>query len=283
MAAAAPAAAEVLPTAPVGTNSPPPRAPVGAAAGPVADAEAPPPAEPAEPPRTTPRPPELPTGGFGIRSGLYDGKSYAEESFGSPDLSGSFGESTLAEPEYGGESLTSRRRDDVDEFGLPISGDAESFAFDHDAPAPPDAPPTGSVNGLFPDAHVAPSDEAAAETLSSAFSAPIPPAPDGENEPPQGPGVRRASTELSLDSVFRESPPPSSNAPARREPGAFSFDQFFGYDPFANGDATAAQSTPPATGEPSTEPPRPAAGGGASTEPAETEQFSSWLSGLKKK
>jgi hypothetical protein len=200
----------------------------------------------------------------------------------------SFGESTIAEPEYGGEGLVSRRNDDVDEFGLPSSGDAETFAFDEtesaahsstpSAPAAPSAPevPTpstpGSVNGLFPDAHVAPVDEAAAETLSTAFG--------GATEPPQGPGVRRASTELSLDSVFRETPPPSPTAnPGRREQSAFSFDQFFGYDPFANGDATAAKDTPD---QASTEHSGPATGG--STEPAaETEQFSSWLSGLKKK
>jgi tetratricopeptide (TPR) repeat protein len=231
-------------------------------------------------PLRTPRPPELPTGGFGIRSGLYDGRSYAEESFGTPDLGGgAFGESALAEPEYGGESLISRRRDDVDEFGLPASGDAESFAFEQDAPAPPPSSSTGSVNGLFPDAHVAPSDQAAAETLSSAFASLA--APEA-SEPPQSPGVRRASTELSLDSVFRETPPPPSNTAPRREPGAFSFDQFFGYDPFANGDTTPSKDSAPEPSSSSAEPPRPATGA-PSTEPAETEQFSSWLSGLKKK
>jgi hypothetical protein len=181
--------------------------------------------------------------------------------------------SPLAEPEYGGETLISRRRDEVDEFGLPASGDAESFAFDPPEPAP--APPsTGSVNGLFPNAHVAPSDEAAAETLSTAFGG------DSAAEP-QKPGVRRASTELSLDSVFRESPPAAPTSPTsgtRREPGAFSFDQFFGYDPFANGESASKDSArTDTTKDAPTEHPAPA-------EPAaETEQFSSWLSGLKKK
>jgi tetratricopeptide (TPR) repeat protein len=237
-----------------------------------------------EPPRAAPRPPELPTGGFGIRAGLYDQGSFAEDAFGTPDLGSGFGESSLAEPEFGGESLTSRRRDEVDQFGLPASGDAESFSFDQTestttpatpAATPPAPPSTGSVNGLFPNAHVAASDEAAAETLSTAFG--------GDTATPQPPGVRRASTELSLDSVFRESPPPAPNATARREAGAFSFDQFFGYDPFANGEtAGTATSSKEASNDAPTEHPGPAASG--STEPAaETEQFSSWLSGLKKK
>jgi tetratricopeptide (TPR) repeat protein len=252
----------------------------------VSETRAPEPTAP-EPPRA-PRPPELPTGGFGIRSGLYD-RSYTEDNFGSPDLgTGAVGETALAEPEYGGESLISRRKEDVDQFGLPASGDAESFSFDQSeqtASAAQAAPPTGSVNGLFPDAHVTSSDEAAAETLSTAFGGPT--APDAS-----GPGVRRASTELSLDSVFRESPPPPSTAPARREAGAFSFDQFFGYDPFANGESAGGSKDGAKDGSKDTskdalsdvpaEPAGPAAASGA-TEPAETEQFSSWLSGLKKK
>jgi hypothetical protein len=248
--------------------------------------EATPVAEPtpvAEAPKA-PRASEPPTSGFGIRPGMFD-RTFAEDPFGSPDLgSGGFADNSL-EPDFGGEALVSRRPDAVDQFGLPSSGDAESFAFDETespahpstpaappAPESPPAPATGSVNGLFPDAHVAPVDEAAAETLSTAFG--------GATEPPQGPGVRRASTELSLDSVFRETQPPSPPAgTGRRDQSAFSFDQFFGYDPFANGDAAGAKDAP---GEASTEHSGPATGG--SKEPAaETEQFSSWLSGLKKK
>jgi hypothetical protein len=217
---------------------------------------------------------------------MYD-RTFAEDPFGSPDLgAGSFGDSTLAEPDFGGETLVSRRSDDVDEFGLPASGDAETFQFDQTEsitypststaaapPAAPSAPSAGSVNGLFPDAHVAPGDEAAAETLSTAFGG-------AAAEPPPGPGVRRASTELSLDSVFRETPPPpSATSTSRRDQSAFSFDQFFGYDPFANGDGTASKDT---VSDASPDHAGPPAGG--PTEPGvETEQFSSWLSGLKKK
>jgi hypothetical protein len=130
---------------------------------------------------------------------------------------------------------------------------------------------------LFPNTPVAPSDEAAAETLSTAFGGPTPVSNDVIGGPT--PGVRRASTELSLDSVFRETPPPPSANPARRDQSAFSFDQFFGYDPFANGDAGNAKDTATTSGEHTG-----SAKGGDTAEPAaETEQFSSWLSGLKKK
>jgi tetratricopeptide (TPR) repeat protein len=271
---------EAAPPAPVAEAMSAEEPPAPVQAEKVAEPVATPPAAP-----QAPRAPEPPTSGFGIRPGMYDHAAFAEDPFGSPDLGGgSFGDSALAEPDFGGETLISRRRDEVDEFGLPTSGDAESFAFDQTesaalAPAAPQVPPaaSGSVNGLFPDARVAPGDEAAAETLSTAFGG----SPVGLPSEPQGPGVRRASTELSLDSVFRETPPPQSPSagPARRDQSAFSFDQFFGYDPFANGDQGAAQD---AATEASGEHPGPATGG--STEPAaETEQFSSWLSGLKKK
>jgi len=211
---------------------------------------------------------------------------------------GAPGGASLAEPEFGGDGLVSRRRDEVDEFGLPMSGDAESFAFDAGDSAPlasaptPDtaAPPartpqqTGSVDVLFSDAAVVSGDEAAASTLSAAFGGP------STTPEVQGAPVRRASTELSLDSVFRETSP-ASDAPPRRDASAFSFDQFFGYDPFAEPDAAggASAASPPSDGGASSGGAGGAGGAGDAAGPgsapggAETEQFSSWLSGLKKK
>jgi hypothetical protein len=169
----------------------------------------------------------------------------------------------------------------VDVFGLPVRTEQsepepepespraaapetrEPSVAEPDAVAAPAAPRNSgqvdaSMNGLFRGSTVAPHDDAAASTLAGAFSGSHPEAP------PQERAVRPASNELSLDTVFRESP--SDANPTRRESSAFSFDQFFGSD--ANADNVS---------------PIEGVNGNDDSAGNETEQFSSWLSGLKKK
>ncbi len=177
---------------------------------------------------------------------------------------------------------------------------AASGTGDDDAPARPEPPApsaepithaamqTGSVNVLFPERPVSAPDEAAAAALSSAFGGPsfqpeLSPAPAGaakgepkregnadakDDAPGAGGAARPALSELSLDSVFRESPAASPDP--RREPSAFSFDQFFGETPptSASGSASGADSL---------------LGDSLDVGSADAEQFSNWLSGLKKK
>ena len=208
----------------------------------------------------------------------FGGDEYGADAFagGLVGLGGSTSGRDDLDPEYGGDGLVSRRAEDVDEFGLPKNtSEPGAFGFTDDSgpPVAPQAPQGqgGSVNGLFPDSHVAPRDEAAASALSGAF-------------PPAEPSAaRRASTELSLDSVFREAPEGGAGSPTnRRESSAFSFDQFFGQETvggMTSGDGTAASNDRPADPSPN----ESGGAGGHDNDPAETEQFSSWLSGLKKK
>jgi tetratricopeptide (TPR) repeat protein len=133
-----------------------------------------------------------------------------------------------------------------------------------ETPASPAAPqqemPTSkTLEDLFPDAPVTPRTEAAAQTLATAF---------GRQEP-QGRPTRAASSELSLDKVFR-----GSNEGAPPADGGFSFDQFFSDSRSTGGDVAAAPTvSPPDTG-------RGGAGGG---DAHDIEQFTAWLEGLKKK
>jgi tetratricopeptide (TPR) repeat protein len=114
----------------------------------------------------------------------------------------------------------------------------------------------GSLDVLFSGADAAASDAAAASALAEAF------APDGpETAPLQGVPAHRASSELSLDHVFKAGSPsrPSDDA------DGFSFDQFF------SNDAAEASSgdvdTPPGSAPPATD---------------DIAQFNTWLNGLKK-
>jgi hypothetical protein len=147
---------------------------------------------------------------------------------------------------------------------------------------------TGSVNVLFPERQVSAPDEAAAAALSSAFGGPSfqpeidPSAPAGVKAEPTAQSrtetatdvsgasgaARPALNELSLDSVFRESA--ASPPDPRREPSAFSFDQFFGETPpaAASGCSSGADSL---------------LADSLDVGSADAEQFSNWLSGLKKK
>ena len=129
------------------------------------------------------------------------------------------------------------------------------------APAPAassDAPARRSLEDLFPDTPITARTEAAAQTLATAF---------GRTEP-QGRPTRAASSELSLDKVFRGTP---DAAPAGD--GGFSFDQFFSDARPAGADVTAQAVSQPETGR---------SGGGAG-DAHDIEQFTAWLEGLKKK
>jgi hypothetical protein len=146
---------------------------------------------------------------------------------------------------------------------------------------------TGSVNVLFPERPISAPDEAAAAALSSAFGGPsfqpeVSPASASAKEEPKpesnaeakndvsgaSRSARPALNELSLDSVFREAPAASPDP--RREPSAFSFDQFFG-------------ETPPAAASGNTSGTDSLLGDSLDVGSADAEQFSNWLSGLKKK
>jgi tetratricopeptide (TPR) repeat protein len=122
----------------------------------------------------------------------------------------------------------------------------------------PEAPARTSLEDLFPDTPVTPRSEAAANTLATAFGRPE----------PQGRPTRAASSELSLDKVFRGS---SEGAPPTD--GGFSFDQFFSDSRSGSDVAAAPTVSPPDTG-------RSAGGAG---DAHDIEQFTAWLEGLKKK
>ncbi len=148
---------------------------------------------------------------------------------------------------------------------------AESGDVNGSAPEAPARRPmqTGSVSVLFPQQPVKPSDETAAATLSDAFGGPSPSVSATQGRP-----ARPAANELSLDSIFRESAP---RPEPRREQSAFSFDQFF------------TDAAPPPRGAPSpgtSSSGSPAASGAdqsSADPPSDAEQFSNWLTGLKKK
>jgi tetratricopeptide (TPR) repeat protein len=130
-----------------------------------------------------------------------------------------------------------------------------------DADATTAAPPGGSIDALFDGAEIAPADSSAASMLASAFGS-HDDAPASESAPISGSPARRASQELSLDTVFRDD---AAQTPAPA--ASFSFDQFF-----------AAPT--PAAGSPVIHPtPGPS---GPATED-DIEQFNSWLQGLKKR
>jgi hypothetical protein len=120
---------------------------------------------------------------------------------------------------------------------------------------------------LFGNAQVSAGDESAARALSFAFADKS----DGGDSAPrnasavvvEGSPARRASNELSLDSVFGGG---ESGAPA--SPSSFSFDQFF--------------SRRAATQQPSGSAPPPA-GGAAVDSPEEVAHFTRWLEGLKQR
>jgi len=128
---------------------------------------------------------------------------------------------------------------------------------------------TGSVNVLFPQQPVPAADETAAATLSGAFGGPSPSVVASQGHP-----ARPATNELSLDNVFREAAP---RPEPRREQSAFSFDQFF------TENAPPGGRAPGPVGPGSEPPPGRTAEEPSADATADAEQFTNWLSGLKKK
>jgi tetratricopeptide (TPR) repeat protein len=119
----------------------------------------------------------------------------------------------------------------------------------------------GTIDALFGNRPSTTSEDSAASALSQAFGAGSEPAPAIGGHP-----ARRASEELSLDSVFRE------GSPRGRASQGFSFDQFFSQN--AEGEKTggaARAQEPESPGEP------------AEKSADDIEQFNSWLQGLKQR
>ena len=121
----------------------------------------------------------------------------------------------------------------------------------------------GSIDLMFDAAGVTQEDQAAAEGLAGAYGASAE-AHQTPASPMDGAPARRATEELSLDSVFRDQR--SSAAPP--ESRGFSFDKFFANPTPAMG--SSAMETPP-LGQPS------------ESADDDIEQFNSWLDGLKKR
>ena len=113
---------------------------------------------------------------------------------------------------------------------------------------------SGSIDALFPATDVAPHDSEPASALAEAF------ADSGESDSELGRPAHPASSELSLDQVFKSSTPVRSEA----QPDGFSFDQFF------SGEANSSSASPPNPNAP------PAEG------TDDIAQFNAWLNGLKK-
>jgi tetratricopeptide (TPR) repeat protein len=114
---------------------------------------------------------------------------------------------------------------------------------------------TGSIDALFSNAAPSDEDRSAANALAQAF---------GEWQEPtpiRGVPAHEASSELSLDHVFKANAP----VPRREDADAFSFDQFFREE--------SGESSEPGAGEQST------SGAPGSDDIA---QFNAWLNGLKK-
>ncbi len=147
--------------------------------------------------------------------------------------------------------------------GQPGAEASEGVSSTEAAPGAEPEPAGGSIDLMFDSAGVSEADEAAAEGLAGAYG--LPPEA-GETPPPtmEGAPARRATEELSLDSVFREQR--SSSAPS--ESRGFSFDKFFANPTPAMG--SSIMETPP-LGQPS------------ESADDDIEQFNSWLDGLKKR
>ena len=124
-----------------------------------------------------------------------------------------------------------------------------------DVPPPPNG---GTIDQLFSagmeDEGALDDDLAAADTLAQAFAPELP----SPRDPMRGNPAREASTELSLDRVFRQ-PTPAHAGEASA--AGFSFDQFFSGERSDDSEPSA----PDAPGD-----------------PHDIEQFNAWLNGLKK-
>ena len=130
------------------------------------------------------------------------------------------------------------------------------------APTPAPEPESGTIDLLFGGTSAATSeDQRAASVLSGAF-------PVVESQALGGRPAERATTELSLDHVFRE-----ADRKTGRQSGSFSFDQFFSES------GNSAPKQPPR----STDPSGTAVGGPDLPTDDDVAQFNDWLTGLKKK
>lgn len=124
---------------------------------------------------------------------------------------------------------------------------------------------SGSIDALFSGASASSADSDAAAALSQAFATDAPEAPEPEELP--GKPAHAASNELSLDHVFKSTPPRAKEG----ESDSFSFDQFFADD--------LAQGAPKSGAEPPAAPGKGTSGGDAGDDIA---QFNNWLNSLKK-
>jgi tetratricopeptide (TPR) repeat protein len=116
------------------------------------------------------------------------------------------------------------------------------------------APNGGTIDALFDAGDALDDDLVAADTLAQAFA----PHPESERDSLVGRPAREASSELSLDRVFRQ-PTPAHAGEASA--GGFSFDQFFAGERTDDSDAGAP---------------------GKPGDDDDIEQFNAWLNGLKK-
>ena len=193
-------------------------------------------------------------------------ETYAEQTYGEE----TYAEQSYAEQTYVEESYTPSEAAAPEPAPSVEMGDAVAPPPAPPAPAmPPAMPPaargtpsssdtvSGSIDALFTGAEASASDTDAATTLAQAFAPETP-----EVAPLQGMPAHAASSELSLDHVFK------TGQPKRPEPDAdgFSFDQFF---------AEELGETAP---RPGTESPAPQGGKGTD----DIAQFNKWLNGLKK-
>lgn len=110
---------------------------------------------------------------------------------------------------------------------------------------------SGSLDALFGSPVALDDDLVAADTLATAFAS------EPMTDPTAGRPTREASSELSLDAVFRQPTARGTDDPS----GGFSFDQFFAGD---LGDDVAGDKAP------------------AQGEAEDIEQFNAWLNGLKR-
>jgi tetratricopeptide (TPR) repeat protein len=116
---------------------------------------------------------------------------------------------------------------------------------------------SGSLGALFSGADASENDDRAAQTLADAFASDGP-----ETTPLQGVPAHRASSELSLNHVFKGTTPQRSSSGGED----FSFDQFFTEEVSASPETESSESAAAQAGE------------GAD----DIAQFNAWLNGLKK-
>lgn len=151
--------------------------------------------------------------------------------------------------------------DDADAFEPASNGAGDTSAAESAMLLPPAAPVhAGTIDRLF-DGAVPPADEKAAGVLSGAFPVVATTAISGRPAEP-------ATTELSLDHVFRE-----ADRKSGRASGGFSFDQFFSE---GGNDGQSGAGRP-------TDPSGKSVGGPDLPTDDDVAQFNDWLTGLKKK